>query len=110
MQVELVVIIVSAAPTAPPQMVQARSENSTTLVLSWQPPPLDNQNGIIVNYTANVTESETGTIFFVVTATTTITLSSLHPYYTYSCIVAAVTIDIGPFTAPVSLEMPEDGK
>lgn len=91
-------------------MVQAHSENSTTLVLSWQPPPLDNQNGIIANYTANVTETETGRTFSVVTAQTTVTLSSLHPFYTYNCTVAAVTVDLGPFSAPVVLEMPEDGK
>ena len=103
-------LFISTAPTAPPQVVQARSENSTTLVLSWQPPPLDNQNGIIANYTVNITETETGTIFSVVAATTTVNLSSLHPFYSYSCVVAAVTVDLGPFSAPVVLEMPEDGR
>ena len=44
------------------------------------------------------------------TDNTHITLADLHPFYTYSCSVAAETIDIGPFTAELTTQMPEDGK
>ena len=44
------------------------------------------------------------------TDNTHITLADLHPFYTYSCSVAAETNDIGPFTAELTTQMPEDGK
>ena len=44
------------------------------------------------------------------TENTHITLADLHPFYTYSCSVAAETIYIGPFTAELTTQMPEDGK
>ena len=45
-----------------------------------------------------------------VTDSTHTTLTDLHPFYTYSISVAAETVDIGPFTAEVTAQMPEDGK
>ena len=98
-------------PTGPPQGVEVRSENSTTLVLSWQPPAPENQNGIIVHYIVNITEMETGRLLsFTAVNTTTLSVTMLHPFYTYTCIVAAVTVGIGPYSTTVEVELPEDGK
>lgn len=41
---------------------------------------------------------------------TSLTVSSLHPFFTYSFSVAAYTVDLGPFTEPAVLQMPQDGK
>ena len=38
------------APTAPPQDVKVTATSSTTLRVSWKPPPLDARNGDIVKY------------------------------------------------------------
>ena len=98
-------------PTGPPQGVEVQSETSTTLVLSWQPPAPENQNGIIVHYKVNITEMETGRLLsFTAVNTTTLSVNMLHPFYTYTCIVAAVTVGIGPYSATVEVELPEDGK
>ena len=98
-------------PTGPPQGVEVQSETSTTLVLSWQPPAPENQNGIIVHYIVNITEMETGRLLsFTAVNMTTLSVPMLHPFYTYTCIVAAVTVGIGPYSATVEVELPEDGK
>ena len=37
-------------------------------------------------------------------------VTSLHPYYTYNCTVAAETsVGIGPFSSPVVIRLPESG-
>ena len=115
MQVRLLMLLLShfcpIVPTGPPQGVEVQSETSTTLVLSWQPPAPENQNGIIVHYIINITEMETGRLLsFTTVNTTTLSVPTLHPFYTYTCIVAAVTVGIGPYSATVEVELPEDGK
>uniref|UniRef100_A0A3Q3JJL8 protein-tyrosine-phosphatase n=1 Tax=Monopterus albus TaxID=43700 RepID=A0A3Q3JJL8_MONAL len=37
-------------PSAPPQDIKCSSTSSTTLLVSWQPPPLKSQNGVLVGY------------------------------------------------------------
>ena len=83
--------------------------NSTTLMISWMPPPFEHQNGVIREYRVNITERETGMAYRLATAATTLTVSSLHPFYTYECITAAFTIAEGPYSAEVNITMPEDG-
>ena len=98
-------------PTGPPQAVDVRSESSTILALSWQPPPTESQNGIIIFYTVNITEMETGIVLsYTVVNATTLSVPALHPFYNYTCIVAAVTVGVGPYSAPAVIQMPEDGK
>ena len=43
-------------------------------------------------------------------ANTTMTIAGLHPFYTYSCSVAAETIGFGPFSTMFSVKMPEYGE
>ena len=42
-------------------------------------------------------------------ATTTL-VQNLHPYTTYVCSVSAETVAPGPFSLPVVVQTPEDGK
>lgn len=35
---------------------------------------------------------------------------TLHPFYRYALIIAAVTIDTGPYSVQLYIQMPEDGK
>ena len=96
-------------PTLGPESVMLMAINSTTLLVSWVPPPFEQQNGIIREYRVNITERETGMVYHLATAATSLTVPSLHPFYTYDCIVAAVTISEGPYSGEVNITMPEDG-
>ncbi|CAB1314277.1 unnamed protein product, partial [Coregonus sp. 'balchen'] len=37
-------------PSAPPQDVKCSSSSSTTLLVSWRPPPVESQNGALAGY------------------------------------------------------------
>ena len=84
--------------------------NSTTLILSWDPPPSDQRNGYIRHYVVTVTEHETATEFQEQSNYTQVTLQSLHPFYIYTCRVAAVTTGPGSYTGNLTIQLPEDGK
>ena len=79
------------------------------MYLSWYPPPAEDQNGIMREYRIEITEVDTGRILDVVSYSTSIDLSSLHPHYRYEWIVAAFTIDTGPYTAVSTVMTDEDG-
>ena len=74
----------------------------------WEPPK--DPNGNIREYRVNITEEETGRMFQLITSTTSITVGSLHPYYTYNCTVVAVTIGPGPFSTVITVRTAEDGR
>ena len=99
------------APTAPPQNVSVQIVNSTSLTVSWDPPPLEDTNGFIRQYILVSTENETLTITQLqpLPTTTQVDLNSLHPYYTYTFRVAAETVDLGPFSNDITVQLPEDG-
>ena len=105
----LMFFICCTAPTLAPRDVLLTAVDSTTLSASWMPPPLEHQNGIIREYRFNITERETGMAYYQVAAAPFLTLSSLHPFYTYICTVAAFTIARGPYSVEVNITMPEDG-
>ena len=100
----------TTAPSNSPQDPTGVALNSRTISLSWSPPPVENQNGIIREYRVNITELETERSWQLVSTSTSIDVLSLHPYYTYEWIVAAVTVDEGPYTQTSILRTPEDGK
>ena len=84
------------APAAPPQDIMIHNITSTSFTLTWQPPPLELQNGVIRSYTITITEVETENIFLLESLTTSILVGSLHPYYTYVVSIHAITILAGP--------------
>ena len=96
-------------PSAPPREVQARTLSSSSVVLTWELPPEDQLNGVLRGYLVNVTEAETGHQYQISVNSMTYTLEGLHPFYRYSFIVAAITIEPGPFSEVVTLQMPQDG-
>ena len=54
---------------------------------------------------------ETGKLLsYTAVNTTILAVHTIHPFYNYTCIVAAVTIGVGPYSAPSVIQMPEDGK
>lgn len=96
-------------PTAPPSLTAYYVVDSTSLFYSWNAPPADNRNGVIRHYVLALTELDTGFMFNHSTAGSNFTFLSLHPSYTYQVEIAAVTIDNGPFSDPVTLQTLEDG-
>ena len=98
-------------PTRPPQDVTGEPIDPRTLRLSWNPPPLEHQNGDIREYKINITEVETETeLQHLMSITTTLTVSNLHPSYHYQCSIAAVTIGTGPYSDIFTVQTREDGR
>ena len=77
--------------------------------LVWQNPPPEDQNGIIRLYFINISEEESGRQFQLTSSTPHILVGSLHPFYTYVCTVAASTVDIGPYSPPLTVTTLEAG-
>ena len=100
---------VHAAPGGPPQSVSAMAVDPTSLVINWEPPRLELRNGVIQQYTIRITEVETGAVTTLYSEAMTVNVTSLHPYYTYRCTVAAETNALGPFSYPVEIQLPESG-
>ena len=98
-------------PSGAPENIVALSPTSTSVQLSWSPPPADQQNGIVTDYYINMTEVETGvTIQLTVTGATTLLIDTLHPYYVYNFFVSAATVvGQGPYSTLFSIRTPEDG-
>ena len=99
----------TTVPSSAPVSLQGSAVNSTTIQLQWEPPPLVDQNGVIRSYTVNISVAETGSSFQQTSETTTLNISNLHPFYTYTLTVAAVTIGPGPYRLVLTVQMPEDG-
>ena len=97
------------APNAAPEALVAVNVSSTSIVLSWSPPPTSQQNGIIREYTVNITEVETASLTVLSSTTTSLLVPSLHPYYTYECAVSAYTVDNGPYSEVLTVTTSEDG-
>ena len=79
--------------------------------LSWNPPNFEDRNGIIIGYIMNITSAHANETTEYASNTTTLTLTTLSPYTTYYCIVAARTsVGTGPFTPVLRFQTPPDGK
>ena len=98
-----------SAPSAPPEDLIAENVSSTSFVLSWTPPPISQQNGIITKYTVNITEIEISSLTVLTSTNTSLLVLSLHPYYTYDCAVSAYTVDNGPYSEMLTITTSEDG-
>ena len=98
------------APTAPPLSVEATVFNSSSLSISWRPPPFDKQNGIIVRYIIRLLENDNELVVETYGPQTEIFITSLHPHYIYQFTVAAETVEIGPYSSTDTIQMDEDGK
>ena len=99
----------SLAPTSSPTRPEINSFDSTSVRLSWQPPPFEETNGIIRYYTILVTELDTGDAFEVISNKTNTTIGSLHPFYTHTFKVRAETVAPGPYSSESSVTLEEEG-
>ena len=72
------------------------------------PPSVESQNGVIRQYVVKVTEDETSAVVLHYTNSTQVTVEDLHPYYTYTCSVAAETVEVGPYSTTIIIQLDED--
>ena len=103
-------IFASTAPNLPPLNFSSNSHNSTSVQLTWLPPELSGQNGIIQHYIISIIEVDTSRQFQAMSSAMSATVGALHPYYTYTFTVAAVTVGQGPYSEEVSVRTLEDGE
>ena len=99
-----------AGPSDVPRDFAGEVVDSTTVALTWNPPPQESQNGIIRKYIISATEMDTGVEYSWESVSTGIEIHSLHPFYTYQFTVAAYTVQQGPSSYIVTLKTPEDSK
>ena len=83
---------------------------SRSIHVSWEPPLVDQQNGIIQRYLVMVMVQQTRTSLSLNSTSTSFTIPNLHPAYDYSIEVAAVTNSVGPYTSAISIRTPDDGE
>ncbi len=96
-------------PTGAPLFVSSQALSPSVLLIQWEPPNMEQQNGVIRRYVINITEIETTTSKMFYSNETNITLDSRHPFYQYSYSVSAVTFRPGPFSSIDVIQMPEAG-
>ena len=104
--------IFSTAPSSAPRSVTVVAVDSTSVRVSWQPPPFENRNGIISGYHVRVlglNSQPDNTVLPPVNATMLL-VEDLHPFYAYRFSVAAETVAIGPFSTAVTQKLPEGSK
>ena len=77
-------------PSAPPDHINI-STTSTTITLSWSPPRLAHQNGIIVNYQVTCRLKD-DVIYQATVSNTRVIITELEPFTNYSCSVSASTV------------------
>uniref|UniRef100_A0A8C5M382 Receptor-type tyrosine-protein phosphatase S n=1 Tax=Leptobrachium leishanense TaxID=445787 RepID=A0A8C5M382_9ANUR len=101
-------------PSAPPQDVKCVSTRSTTLLVSWQPPPAESQNGILAGYSVRYQamdseDTELKEVKDIPPQTTQNLLEGLEKWTAYRITVVAHTeIGPGPESSPVVIRTDED--
>lgn len=80
------------------------------MLLSWIQPPLESFNGVLRYYWINIVEEDTSRAYFEYLLGNGGFLSSLHPFYTYTVSVAAVTIAPGPYSNNITITTYQDGE
>ena len=103
------VLLLPTAPSSAPLLGAGYAHSSSVATFNWTAPLLIDQNGVIEYYNVIVTEVPTGREWSLVAIDSQITMASLHPYYNYSCVVAAFTVEIGPFSQPFFVLTLEEG-
>ena len=102
-------LLFTLAPSGAPPNLNVMAINSTSVHLSWLPLLENQRNGDIRHYNIRVIELQSGRKFALTSMNTTLIYSQLHPAYEYHFSVAAVTVEIGPYSDPAVVTTPEDG-
>lgn len=102
-------------PSAPPQDISCTSPSSTSILVSWKPPPVENQNGIITAYSIKYIEIDgedvkPHEILGISSDSTQYLLEQLEKWTEYRISVTAHTdVGPGPESLAVLIRTDEDG-
>eukprot|EP00731_Ephydatia_muelleri_P012812 Em0007g122a len=93
----------SAAPSAPPNNLTEVTKTSSSMTISWEEVPCQDQNSVIVEYRVIYGAVTSGVGGTVATSGRTLTVNGLSPYTNYSIEVSAVNSDgaMGPYSSPL---------
>ena len=105
----MILLLLTPAPSSSPTNLDVRQVTSTSFVLSWSAPPPQEQNGLIRHYRVRCIYQDED-LETLTDSSTERLISNLHPYYNYTCSVAAVTIAQGPYSSTVLVTTLEDGE
>ena len=85
-------------PSSGVQNLSGVNTSSTSLLISWEPPPFPDQNGIIRAYNISYGPATDDSSLYTVTSTeaTRIELESLEKFTNYTVVVRPYTIGSGP--------------
>ena len=105
---DYLVIFYSLAPGAPPVFIEAVTRSITSIIITWDAPPLDMTFGIITSYeiqygrfdTCNMTLMEDTIQNQSIPGNTTfeVQIRNLQEFITYGFQVRAVTVAPGPYS------------
>ena len=84
-------------------------QSSSVVFITWSAPDKDQHNGLIQYYALSLFEEETGWMQEHNSTGTDITIASLHPSFTYTMNISAVTVGLGA-KLTLLFQIPEDGK
>ena len=100
----------TAAPTAPPHIINFPSTTSRSVSVSWMQIRCIERNGPITNYTVEF-QKVGGALILGVVVNRTFTASGLTPYTNYTFRVAGVNDNgTGPFSNVTSIQTEEESK
>ena len=80
------------------------------ITVQWDPPRVQNRNGIIRSYKVLVTESGTGTVRQVSSTSHRAMVSGLKAFTSYRVQVAAYTVALGPYSTAEVVQTLQDSK
>ena len=98
--------------TGPPQMLSVMAANSTSLLISWMAPVLEEQEGILESYSlsCSLAENEDKSSLISETVELFVTVHNLQPYTAYICCLFATTSVGVSGTVCQTQNTPEDSK
>ena len=103
--------VCTAAPSGFPINFNTSVVTTHSLSLVWNPPPPEDQNGVIIRYRVNITVLGTMEMYQLFSVNSRITVLSLRPYTTYIFTIAAETaVGVGPFSGAYTVMTATDGK
>ncbi len=100
----------AAVPTGPPLDLTATVMSSTTVVLRWGPPSIEDRNGLIAEFILKLTALKDGDTLQLLATTTSFEYSLLKSHTAYSVVIAAATsVGTEPFSPAAVFTTFEDG-
>ena len=106
----IAIVFFLVVPSGFPRDLTGTSTSAFAIYLSWNPPPLNEQSGTIVQYVINITHAGTLVTMQYNSTSTNINITNLEPYTTYICVVAAGTaVGTGPFSHLFFIQTQESG-